>query len=146
MFMFWTIITIWILAVSDQALLQQRLDPTSTQALLPLQPTSLSGWLLVASWIIPLVLVVLRRLSTSSFVLARYPTILTAIFSTISRVTLPIAFFGAVGNMKWLDWSLIILTITFAIISIAIGAEGLLLLSTVAATGLSLHKIEQRYS
>jgi hypothetical protein len=124
MFIAWTIGTIWLLLVFDQTQLSQSINTNSTSFLLLLLPTSGPGLILAVSWIIPLLLLVYR-------------------FFFPSNQTIPLASLNEPGNMKPFDWLLIISTILLAAFGWATGATALLLLSTIAATGLSLNKFEQ---
>lgn len=132
MFLFWTIISMWVLLVFDQVLLMQPIEPLSIQSFLLFVPTSILGWVLIVSWMIPLLLVIF------------FAVYFNGISRAASKMITP-ASLGAVGNMKLFDWALIVLTIVLACIGWVFGTTALLLLSTIAAIGLSLNKFEQWY-
>ena len=124
MFMVWTIVSLWILLVFDQALPTQSIAGHSVQSLLLFVPTSAQGWGLIISWMVPLVFMMARTLYSGRKIFAPFDL-------------------GAVGNMAKFDWIAIVLALALALLGWMVGTAALLLLSTVAAIGLILNKFEQ---
>lgn len=132
MFLAWTIVTIWILLVFNQALLVQPIEAYSIQSLSLFVPTSILGWVLIVSWLIPLLLVIFFAVYFNSMNRPRSKMI-------------TLATLGSVGNMKMFDWAMIALTGGLAVYGWTVGSAALLLLSSIAALGLSLNKLEKWY-
>ncbi len=131
MFMVWTIATTWILFLFDPVWFERPIEYQGVRSLQVFLPMTSLEWIVIGSWIIPLLFVLfqalfLRRLhhiQGRSSILSLFPNL-----------------FGRSGSFGWL---LIILACVLAIVGWTLEITALLLPSTIAAIGLSLSKLEQ---
>ena len=131
MFMLWTIATLWILYLFDNGWFERPIRNHSIQSLQVFMPMSIFEWILIISWIIPLLFVIfymffknrLRHTNKGSLV----PPIL------------PIEFSG----MRRFDWIFILVCSAVAIAGWTIQTAELLLPATIIVVGLSFSKFER---
>ncbi len=134
MFLIWTIATTWILFIFDYAWFERPIKDHSIRSLHVLLPMSPLEWIVVVSWVMPLLFVLLQALFTHrlqklqgrSLVLFQFPNML-----------------GGMGNFGWLQ---IFLAFVLAIIGWTLQITELLLPATIVTIGLSLSKLEHGLS
>ncbi len=132
MFMLWAVMTLWILFVFDNTWLDHPIAAHNVQSLLVFIPKSPLEWVIVGSWIVPLLFVVFR-----TFYVGR---LIRSGGRPLSSISL-----GSTGNMRGFDWVLIGLSFASAVGAWTTGSTALLLLSTIVTLGLSLNKFEHWY-
>src|SRR5437763_620069 len=125
MFMFWTIATVWILYIFDNGWFERPIRDHSIQYLLVFMPRSIFEWILVVSWIIPLLFVIIYTVLVKRLKRINKQSIIPSI--------LPTGF----GGMERFDWVLIALSSGLAIAGWTMETTELLLPATIIVIGLS---------
>jgi hypothetical protein len=133
MFLLWTIGTTWFLLIFDSAWFERPIKDHSISTLFQvLMPTSLLEWLVIASWIIPLLIVATGAFFTQRLQRLHRATSLVHLFPGLSS-----------SGMQAFDWVLLLLVLALAVVGWTIQMTALLLPCTIIAIGMVLNKFER---
>jgi hypothetical protein len=131
MFIVWTIATTWIFFLFDPAWFERPIEHHGIRSLQVFFPMTSLEWIVVGSWIIPLLFVIFQALFVRRLQRVQGHMPLRRLFPDP---------FGRSGSFGWL---LIALACILAITGWTLSITTVLLPSTIAAIGLSLGKLEQ---